>query len=62
MKKSLKALALSVALLGFLLAPNAALALPCNSFSACSDDYCVVCFATSSPNGSGCAYKCVFVQ
>jgi hypothetical protein len=58
MKKLVKALIFSVAVLGFAWAPTAAYA--CSSFSECSGGSCVVCFATTSPNGN-CGYVCRLV-
>lgn len=60
MKKLMKSLILSGAILGLTFAPEAAYA--CGSFGECSGGTCVICFATSSPNGSGCAYTCRIVK
>ena len=60
MKKLVKSLIFSVAMLGLAFAPDAVFA--CGSFGTCSGGTCVVCFATSSPNGSGCAYTCRIVK
>lgn len=55
-----KSLVFSLALLGFAAAPSAVFA--CESIGACSGGTCVVCFATSSPNGTGCAYTCKIIK
>lgn len=60
MKRLIKVLLLSAAVLGFTLAPGGAFALCGVPFSECSDNVCVVCFPVMI--GGQCGYICRIVR